>query len=280
MFVQEELEELLRSGLRRADVARRLGLSPSTVSRHAARLGLDRRARRTRYDWVAIRAYHEEGHPPAECRERFGFSNGAWDAAVSRGDVRPRPTQTGGRAPRRREEVRLLFEAGLAGAEIARRLGVSPPTVSHHLRALGVPPQARFARRHDWAAIRAAYEEGLSARECRRRFGCSAAAWHDAIRRGDIVVRPHAMPIATLLAGPRGRNHVKARLVAAGLKQPRRELCGIESWRGLPLTLALHHVNGVGDDNRLENLQLLCPNCHSQTDTFGGRNARARLSRH
>jgi predicted HNH restriction endonuclease len=38
--------------------------------------------------------------------------------------------------------------------------------------------------------------------------------------------------------------------------------------------MALHHVNGDGRDNRLENLQLLCPNCHSQTENFSGRGRR------
>jgi 5-methylcytosine-specific restriction endonuclease McrA len=40
--------------------------------------------------------------------------------------------------------------------------------------------------------------------------------------------------------------------------------------------MQLHHVNGDGLDNRLENLELLCANCHSQTETYGGRNGHRR----
>jgi Zn finger protein HypA/HybF involved in hydrogenase expression len=48
--------------------------------------------------------------------------------------------------------------------------------------------------------------------------------------------------------------------------------CGIKDyWNNKKLSLQLDHVNGDGNDNRLENLRFLCPNCHSQTDTFAGK---------
>jgi hypothetical protein len=44
----------------------------------------------------------------------------------------------------------------------------------------------------------------------------------------------------------------------------------------MPLSMALHHVNGDGSDNRLENIKFLCPNCHAQTSNYGGRNGHRR----
>jgi 5-methylcytosine-specific restriction endonuclease McrA len=190
---------------------------------------------------------------------------------------------TGRSGPKRgrgetRELVRELHGQGLTGAAIAERLGVNRATVVYHLRNLNKPIDERFGRRYDWEEIRRAYETGLSARQCWERFGCTRAAWADAVRRGAIVPRARAMPIEALLVVGRRtqRGHLKFRLLAEGLKENRCELCGIDEWRDGPLSLALHHINGDGRDNRLENLQLLCPNCHSQTDTFGGRNGHRR----
>ncbi len=76
-----------------------------------------------------------------------------------------------------------------------------------------------------------------------------------------------------LVVGRKGTNrtHLKSRLIKEGLKGESCEICGLGEWLGRPLGLELHHVNGRGNDNRLENLQLLCGNCHSQTDNWGGR---------
>ena len=169
--------------------------------------------------------------------------------------------------------VEALWSQGLTVTEIARRLAVSKPTVCFHMRTLGIQSDSRFSRRYDWEQIRAHYEAGYSMRACQAEFGFSAAAWSEAVRRGDIVPRPRAEPHGSLFAKGvrRNRYHLKGRLLADGLRDPWCEECSISQWRGGPLPLELHHINGDPSDNRLENLQLLCPNCHSQTDTWGGR---------
>lgn len=66
---------------------------------------------------------------------------------------------------------------------------------------------------------------------------------------------------------------LKKRILQAGLLEYKCALCGNEGrWQGSPLTLHLDHINGVHNDHRLCNLRFLCPNCHSQTDTYVGRN--------
>ncbi len=68
---------------------------------------------------------------------------------------------------------------------------------------------------------------------------------------------------------------LKRRLYETGLKQRTCELCGQgETWQGATMALILDHINGVGDDNRLENLRIVCPNCAATLDTHCGRRSR------
>jgi Zn finger protein HypA/HybF involved in hydrogenase expression len=65
---------------------------------------------------------------------------------------------------------------------------------------------------------------------------------------------------------------VKQRIVVNNLIDYKCNKCGIEEWCNETIILDLDHINGNNRDNRLENLRYLCPNCHSQTDTYKGRN--------
>ena len=83
-----------------------------------------------------------------------------------------------------------------------------------------------------------------------------------------------AQSLETVLV--RGRrtatSRLRERLLEAGLLLPECAACGGVEWQGRPIPLELDHINGDRADNRLENLRLLCPNCHAQTDTYRGRN--------
>ena len=69
------------------------------------------------------------------------------------------------------------------------------------------------------------------------------------------------------------RQSLKKRLLNEGYLQNKCSECGIgDEWNGKRIVNHLDHINGIHDDHRLENLRMLCPNCHSQTPTYSGRN--------
>lgn len=68
------------------------------------------------------------------------------------------------------------------------------------------------------------------------------------------------------------RNRLKERLISEFNFEYCCSICKLKDWHGKKLSLHLDHINGINNDNRVENLRLLCPNCHSLTDTYCGKN--------
>lgn len=112
------------------------------------------------------------------------------------------------------------------------------------------------------AAMRSGVSQGVFERRARsfgvyRRIGCHHGS---------------KIPIQEILDGKHPgfpTFHLAKRLVKEGVKEYKCEGCGIVEWRGRPITLQLDHVDGNPANHLLENLRLMCPNCHSQTPTYG-----------
>lgn len=63
-------------------------------------------------------------------------------------------------------------------------------------------------------------------------------------------------------------HRLRLRLLEEGIKEHKCECCGNTEWMGYPIPLELHHKDGNHFNNELSNLELLCPNCHAQTDNY------------
>jgi hypothetical protein len=69
---------------------------------------------------------------------------------------------------------------------------------------------------------------------------------------------------------------LKKRLIALKIKQEKCEVCNISEWQGRKAPLELHHIDGQRENNALENVMIICPNCHAQTDNYKGKNKNKR----
>jgi hypothetical protein len=97
-------------------------------------------------------------------------------------------------------------------------------------------------------------------------------------RQGYLKYRKRAKlpkkPLAEILVdnSHTGTSNLRKRLINEGMLEERCSSCRLDEWMGTKIPLELDHINGVNTDNRLENLRILCPNCHALTDTYRGRN--------
>jgi len=75
-------------------------------------------------------------------------------------------------------------------------------------------------------------------------------------------------------------SHLKNRLYKEKLKERKCEICGQdENWNGKHISLILDHINGIRQDNRIENLRIVCPNCNATLDTHCGKNIKKKIKK-
>ena len=181
----------------------------------------------------------------------------------------------GSRRPKlKAEAIKLRLEERLGRNEIARRFNnqVSPVTVGRWLRDYPL----------DSVESRAVYDQADKSHRSRpkRLVACCTACGGPRSRTSkdlciDCFVSKKRDPTHTLLVEGRRvtSSRLKRRLIAEGYLEELCVECGLgPEWNGKQLVLQLDHINGVNTDNRIENLRILCPNCHTQTSTYVGRN--------
>jgi hypothetical protein len=147
-----------------------------------------------------------------------------------------------------------------------------------------------FVPRYSEAELREVVKTATSLSDVLRHFGLRPAGGNHRLLRGylekwaistahfppHLPPRPQRRTLAAEIVAdgrPFKRCYLKERLYEEGFKERRCEMCGQgEDWRGRRMSLILDHINGVPDDNRLENLRIVCPNCAATLDTHCGRN--------
>lgn len=143
------------------------------------------------------------------------------------------------------EEIADAVLASMSWAGVCRIIGVKPATGAQtHIKSRAVKAQIDFS-----------HFTGQGWRK-NRRFNPRRSV-QDYLTLDGLYIKSHEL---------------KLRLIKSGLKEARCEICKLDQWQQLPIPLELDHINGNHDDNRFENLRILCPNCHAQTSTYCSKN--------
>jgi 5-methylcytosine-specific restriction endonuclease McrA len=118
----------------------------------------------------------------------------------------------------------------------------------------------------------ASSELGMTIVSLWRRAKKIGLAWKDKNYRS---VQPTKIPTIEILDGRHPYYQtlkLKKRLIKEGIKENKCDICGITEWNGKLISMQLDHINGDSHNHKLENLRMICPNCHSQTETYCGKN--------
>ena len=143
----------------------------------------------------------------------------------------------------RKPEIEQWVHDKLPKAEIARRLSINPKTLNVYLKEMSIE-----------------YSGNQGSRGCVKStdtFRSTYMTFSEYVNRDG--VKPNT-------------NKIRIKLIREGLKESKCECCGNDTWLGKPIPLEVHHVDGDNTNNDLNNLQILCPNCHALTDNYRGKN--------
>ncbi len=149
------------------------------------------------------------------------------------------------------EELALVVKRSTSIRQVLLAMGLKPAggnykVIQRRVSALGLATGHFLGKGH------------LAGKKC---------TWHPKTPLSEILVEN------SLYRGSTYR--LKNRLLDEGIFERRCYGCGLSEWLGQPIPVELEHKNGNSSDNRLENLTLLCPNCHALTETYRGRNIKS-----
>lgn len=186
------------------------------------------------------------------------------------------------------DQIKQRLTDGQKYSQITRELGVAGSTISYHAKKMGITRNPNY-HKHDWEAIQAYYDAGNNLSSTKMKFDLRHDVLQRAKERGDLKLdynRDNSLSFRFVTAD---KIFVKNSLIStASVKRYilKNDLvpyfCVIKIcplyemknpiWAGQKIVLHLDHKNGIRNDHRLDNLRFLCPNCHSQTMTYCGRN--------
>ena len=199
------------------------------------------------------------------------------------------------------DQIKKLLLKGKNYGEISREVGCASSTIAYHAKKLKLNRYTFERKTYNWKTVQAYYDDGHTIQEALDYFGMDRSSWHEARNRGDVITvdtpeRKAKLKYRRMNGLSKGINGALSEEIfkenslhttqTAKNRILRNELipyscdnkkCFLHgkinpSWAGDGIVLHLDHKNGISNDHRLDNLRFLCPNCHSQTETYAGRN--------
>lgn len=173
-----------------------------------------------------------------------------------------------------KKEIIELLKNNIPYSVISKQLGCAKSTISYYAKQNGF--QKQIFNNLNWSEIQNDINNGLNQTNLRKKYKTTRATLLKAVKENKISdPRKKKRTLDILLSTKhKSRGILKKELFKQNLLKNECYECKLQPlWNNKPLIMHLDHINGINNDNRLENLRVLCPNCHSQTETYAGKNS-------